>query len=192
MIRKTIAALGFTWAVLMSNHAFALDGCDVGAPYGDTAPQMAAWEFLIGNHEVDFILPTEDGTWGEPVAVAQWNGWWGLGGRALIDEWFGPSRDGGRGNDGVNVRVWNEEAQVWRMTWQQTRNSVAAIYEARIEEDGLLHMWQVMPEEETQSDAWFEITGPDTWSRIQRSRNDEGEWQMDFRLDARRQACDSR
>ena len=122
--------------------------------------------------------------------MAQWNGWWGLGGRALIDEWFGPSRGEGRGNDGVNVRVWDEEAQVWRMTWQQTANSVAAIYESRIEEDGFMHMWQVSPEGVDTSDAWFEITGPDTWSRIQRSRNEAGEWQMDFRLDARRLACE--
>jgi len=191
MIKKTIAATIIAASTFIASCAMAeTASCDFGTPYGEVGTELAGWDFLIGNHNVAFVLPSDDGTWGEPVAMAQWNGWWGLGGRALIDEWFGPSRGEGRGNDGVNVRVWDEEAQVWRMTWQQTGNSVAAIYESRIEEDGFMHMWQVAPEPEGESDAWFEITGPDTWSRIERAKDENGEWQNSFRLDAVRQTCD--
>lgn len=170
--------------------AHARDVCDVGAPANDdVAAELAAWDFLIGPHAID-VRVWQDGEWSDPVATVEWNGWWGLGGRAVIDEWFGPHAEGAFGNDGVNVRVWDGEAEVWRMTWQQTRGSVAAIYEARVEEDGFLHMEQTLPEEEQDTDAWFEPTGDGTWSRIQRVRAEDGEWQMQFRLDATPLSCD--
>jgi len=185
-IRTLLIGAGLALAV---QGAAAHEVCDVGTPAEGVAEVMAPWTFLIGPHEVAVRL-WQDGAWSEPVASAEWNGWWGLGGRVLIDEWFGPGRpDGGPGNDGVNVRAWDEERHVWRMTWQQTRGAEAAIFESQIRDDGFMHMWQTDPAEESETDAWFEITGENTWSRIQRGRDENGEWVMQFRLDATRQPC---
>lgn len=173
----------------LASPAFAQESCDFGTPAEGVGEVMAGWDFLIGNHEVDVRL-WQDGAWSDPVATAQWNGWWGLGGTAIIDEWFGPRRpDGAPGNNGVNVRVWDADAQVWRMTWQATRNATAAIYESEVRDDGFMHMWQTLPEDPTETDAWFEITGQETWVRIERARDEKGAWVNQFRLDARRLPC---
>jgi len=174
---------------LVAHGAAAQEACDFGTPAPGVAETMAAWDFLIGNHTVDLRL-WQDGAWTDPVATATWNGWWGLGGHAIVDEWFGPQRpDGSPGNNGVNVRVWDTDAGLWRMTWQQTRGATAAIYESQVRDDGFMHMWQTDPAEEQESDAWFEITGDNTWIRVQRTHDENGEWVNQFRLDATRTPC---
>lgn len=175
--------------LLAAPATYARDVCGVGTPADGVREAMAPWDFLIGPHEVEVRL-WQDGAWTDPVATAHWNGWWGLGGHAIIDEWFGPQRpDGSPGNNGVNVRIWDEENQVWRMTWAQTRGAEVAIFESDIRDDGFMHMRQVSPAEEAETDAWFEVTGEDTWTRIQRGRDENGEWVMQFRLDATRLPC---
>jgi len=173
---------------LVAHGAAAQETCDFGTPTEGVAETMAPWDFLIGNHEVDFRL-WQDGAWSEPLAIARWNGWWGLEGAVLIDEWFGPTPPGGEPVLGVNVRVWDESVSRWRMTWQQTRGATAAIYESEVRDDGFMHMWQTNPPETQETDAWFEVTGDNTWIRIQRIRDENGDWVNQFRLDARRLSC---
>jgi hypothetical protein len=184
--KMNMALVGATLFAMCSG-ALAQETCDVGAPANETiAETMAAWDFLIGDHTVDLRF-WQDGEWGAPVAQAEWNGWWGLGGHAIMDEWFGPVRpDGTPGNKGVNVRVWDADVEVWRMTWQATAGAVAAIYESEVRDDGFMHMWQTNPAEEQETGAWFEITGEDTWTRVQQVRDAEGNWVPQFRLDATR------
>jgi len=103
-------------ALALTPAALAQETCDFGAPAEGVAEVMAGWDFLIGDHLVDIRL-WQEGAWSDPVAQATWNGWWGLGGHALIDEWIAPDRrDGTPGNKGVNVRVWDAEIERWRMT----------------------------------------------------------------------------
>lgn len=190
MLSKTISTLLIgVGVVLVSPAVLAADGCNPGAPAESVAAEMAPWDFLIGHHQVDVRL-WQDGTWTDPVATAEWNGWWGLEGHAIIDEWFGPANAEGLRNRGVNVRVWDEDAGRWRMTWQATRGAEAAIYESEVRDDGFMHMWQVSPPEEAETDAWFEITGDDTWIRVQKTRDETGAWINQFRLDAMRVPCD--
>lgn len=190
MLKKTLSTLLIGAGIALGGQvALAADGCHPGAPADGVGDEMAAWDFLIGHHVVDVRL-WQDGAWSDPVATAEWNGWWGLDGYAIVDEWFGPANAEGLRNRGVNVRVWDEDAQVWRMAWQATRNAVAAIYESEVRDDGFMHMWQVSPPEEQETDAWFEVAGENTWVRVQRGRDEDGNWINQFRLDATRTPCD--
>lgn len=188
--RFSFAVIGAS-LIAMTGGALAQETCNFGTPANDTvAATMAPWDFLIGNHTIE-VRGWNEGAWTDPVATAEWNGWWGLGGHAIIDEWFGPARaDGTPGNNGVNVRVWDGDAEVWRMTWQSTAGATAGIYESEVREDGHMHMWQTDPADADESHAWFEITGEDTWIRIHRARDENGEWVNQFRLDATRVACE--
>ena len=164
---------------------------DYGAPAADMPEAFGQFAFIIGDFTVG-IRPwdSEAQAWGEAPYYARWNGYYGMGGRAIIDEWFDPGF-GYRPQSGVgiNVRVYDEAAGLWKTAWQHTSTpGVSELYQ-QVREDGLLALWQVYPEVPEQN-VYFEQFSADHWGRITRVRDPEtGEWVNGTLLDAVRADC---
>ena len=163
--------------------------CDYGQPHPDAPAEMMQFAFLIGDYTVKFhAWRDEQWTPPQPGATARWNGHYGLGGMAIVDEWFNP--DPGLDPDaprGVNVRMWDPKTEEWDMMWIATGAHQVQDLRAQVK-DGKLTMWQVYPERENFK-AIFEVTDDDHWARISYTKNEAGEWQKQFKLAATRVPC---
>lgn len=184
----TLSALVLVAAPLHSQAASR--SCDVGEVHPDAPEETRQFDFLIGRHEMSLHAWTGNG-WSPPRPVgARWNGWYGLDGRAIYDEWFDPDTTGGREPvNGVNVRVFDPAENLWKMMW--IAEPALQVQDLRAEmRDGTLTMWQVYPERPNWK-AEFEILDEDRWARVAYVRDDETEeWTPQFRLVATRVPCD--
>ena len=163
--------------------------CDYGAAHPTVPPQFAQFEFLVGDFEITSHAWTGDGwTPPRPGARARWNGWYGLGGMAIYDEWFDP--DPGLDPDaprGVNVRFFDTESSQWKMMW--IASGAAQVQDLRAEmRDGKLTMWQVYPERPGFL-ADFTVEDEDHWYRVSYTKDEQGEWAPQFKLAATRIPC---
>ena len=165
-----------------------LPSCEVGEAHPANPPETEQFAFMLGTHDVTLhAWQAPSGTWTPPRPVgAQWNGYWGLGGAAIVDEWFDPPADDadlkGRG---INVRVFDAETAEWKMMWVARPGYQVQDLRARVEPDGLT-MWQIYPERANWK-AVFEILDDDTWARTSYARDtDDADWQPQFRLVATR------
>lgn len=126
-----------------------------------------------------------------PGSTARWNGYYGLGGMAIVDEWYNP--DPAQDPDafrGINVRMYDTEADEWDMMWIDTGGKQVTDLRAKVIDD-VLTMWQVTPERPGFRAEFF-IEDGDNWSRISYSRDDEeADWQPTFKLHATRIGCES-
>ncbi len=169
--------------------SLALPTCDYGAPHPDAPAELAQFSFLVGDYTIAAHAWTGEGwTPPRPGVPARWNGHYVLGGMAIEDEWF--DRDPGIEPDtprGINVRIWDEEADEWDMMWFHTSNTQVQDLRAKIE-DGRLMMWQIYPERPNFR-AYFTTDGPDKWERITQAPDGEGGWKNTFKLVATRIAC---
>jgi hypothetical protein len=164
--------------------------CDYGERHPAAPAEIEQFEFLIGDYTVRFHAWQGD-TWSppQPGTSARWNGWYGLGGMAIVDEWFNP--DPGIDPDaprGINVRMYDDKAQEWDMMWIATGANQVQDLRAQVK-DGALTMWQVYPDR-PDFKAIFEIEDDDHWARISFNKNDKGEWQKQFKLAATRIPCE--
>lgn len=165
--------------------------CDYGSPHPDAPEELAQFDFLIGDFAIT-VFRWVEGQWQEvpfsQYGPARWNGRYALGGMAIADEWY--DRDPGldpAAPRGINIRMWDDEAQEWDMTWLYTGNHQGTDLRARIE-DGRLTMWQVYPER-PDFRAYFERYSPDSWARIALAPDAEGNWHKTIKLQATRIAC---
>lgn len=179
------AAFAFTMALASADER---PRCEVGAPHPDNPPETDEFTFLLGTHDIALhAWQPQSGTWTPPRPVgAEWNGYWGLGGAAIVDEWFDPPADDtalkGRG---INVRIYDTASNEWKMMWVARPGYQVQDLRARLEEDGLT-MWQIYPERENWK-AVFEILDENTWARTGYSReSSDADWQPQFRLVATR------
>lgn len=173
-------------ATLLST-APAVADCDHGRMHADAPPETRQFAFLIG--EFDIALKAwRDGAWTAPRAVgARWNGWWGLNGMAIYDEWYDPGTDDPSGTWGVNVRLFDPHAAVWKMMW--IAMPARQVQDLRAEvRDGRLTMWQVHPERPGWK-AEFEIVDADHWARVSYTAAPDGGWVPEYRLEATRRPC---
>ena len=192
----TMAVLGLTvlsLKVLSPGTAFADElappRCDYGSPHPEAPAELQQFAFLIGDYTIKFHA-WRSGKWTppQPGATGRWNGYYGLGGMAIIDEWF--DRDPGlepNVDRGVNVRMWDDEASEWDMMWMATAGKQVQDLRAQMK-DGKLTMWQVYPDRPNFK-AVFEITDDDHWARISYTKDDDGEWVKQFKLAATRIPC---
>ncbi|GAA4049344.1 hypothetical protein GCM10022213_21540 [Parerythrobacter jejuensis] len=164
-------------------------GCSYGSPHPDAPPELAQFDFLIG----DFTIAAHarrNGVWSppRPGPTARWNGRYILGGMAIMDEWYDPDPGFDPSSPrGVNVRRWNDGSAEWDMMWVHTAGFQVQDLRARIL-DGKLTMWQVYPERPNFR-AYFERLGPDSWQRIALAPDEAGKWQPTFKLVATRIPC---
>jgi len=190
MFKKHLAAAGvIALAAILSAPAWAQDTCNFGEPAEGAPAEIQQFEFLIGNFRIE-ARRWADEAFSEGYLEAQWNGRWGLDGRVVIDDWFGPqiSPEAPR-NFGTNVRYFNPETGRWSMVWQATNGS-AMVLEAEQGEDGVLRMWQVYPEPTTERQIHFEIYGDDHWARIDGGVDENGNFTPQLKLEAFAVPCE--
>ncbi|MEM8772764.1 MAG: hypothetical protein AAGD92_14050 [Pseudomonadota bacterium] len=165
--------------------------CDYGAPHPNAPAEMSQFAFLIGDYAVS-LHAWRGEAWSppQPGKTARWNGRYGLGGMAVIDEWFNPDPeqdpDAPRG---VNVRMYDPDAAEWDMMWVAAPGHQVQDLRAKVK-DGVLTMWQVYPEREDFY-AEFVVEDDNRWSRVSYGKDDEGNWVKQFKLSASRIPCAS-
>ncbi len=164
--------------------------CDLGEKHAAAPPEIDQFAFLIGDFDVTSHIMTPTG-WSppRPGAHARWNGWWGLDGMMIYDEWFDP--DPGLDPDaprGVNVRFYDDAANVWKMMWISSAGRQVLDLRAEMR-DGKLTMWQVYP---TEIDllADFTVEDEDHWYRVSYTKDDVGAWVPQYKLRASRIPCE--
>ena len=164
--------------------------CDDGAPHPDAPKELAEFAFLIGDYTIA-AHAWRNGAWTppRPGPQARWNGWYGLGGMTIHDEWYGTDPglkpDTGRG---INVRFYDTKSSEWKMMWIHTK--AATVQDLRAEmKDGKLTMWQVYPERPNFR-AEFNVIDKGHWNRITFAKDDDGNWVKTIKLAATRIACD--
>ena len=165
------------------------DTCEYGAAHKNAPAELAQFSFLIGDYAIA-LHQWQGDSWSpaQPGVTARWNGRYGLGGMAIIDEWFHP--DPAQNPDaprGINVRMYDPEAEEWDMMWIATGAKQVQDLRAKVI-DGVLTMWQVYPERPGFR-AEFEIADADHWSRIAYTPDDEGNMVKTFKLAASRIPC---
>ncbi len=167
------------------------NSCDFGTPHPDAPAELQQFDFLAGNHRVE-VRRWQGEAFSTGYLEAAWNGRWGLEGRAMIDEWFGVTfAEDIPPNLGVNVRIYDAENERWNMTWQQTAGGADnRLLGAAMGEDGVLRMWQVHPEPETERFIYFEIIDDTHWARVDGTVEEDGTEVPSLRIDAFKVPCE--
>lgn len=163
--------------------------CDYGEVHEKAPPETAQFAFLIGDYKITLHQwQGEDWSSAQPGVSARWNGYYGLGGMAIFDEWYNPdTAQKPDGNHGVNVRMYDPDAEEWDMMWVATSNHQVQDLRAKVI-DGKLTMWQVYPERPNFR-AEFNVEDDDHWNRVSFAKDENGEWAKQFMLAATRIPC---
>ena len=161
------------------------DRCTLTAPNKNADKAIEQFGFLIGDFAISVHAWT-DGQWSPPRPTgARWNGWYGLDGQVVYDEWFDPHLN----NAGINVRHFDTEANHWKMMWISTADKRVQDMRAEMR-NGKLTMWQVHPDRQGWK-AEFIVKAKDRWERVSYVQDDQGNWQNEYRLVATRVTCGS-
>lgn len=164
--------------------------CDYGSPHAHAPEEIAQFAFLIGDFRVQFHAWI-NGAWSppQPGNTARWNGHYGLDGMAIIDEWFHPDpATDPNAPRGVNVRMYDPDAEEWDMMWVNTTGRQVQDLRAKVI-DGDLTMWQVYPERPGFL-ATFHVEDADHWHRVSYIKDQDGNWVEQFKLAATRLPCE--
>jgi hypothetical protein len=163
--------------------------CAPGTPHPDAPAEFSQFAFLIGDFEITSHIWL-NGNWSppRPGPRARWNGWYGLGGMVIEDEWYDPDPglDPSSGR-GINVRYFDADESVWKMMWIATTGKRVQDLRAEVQ-DGQLTMWQVYPENPGFR-ADFTVEDADHWYRTQHALDDAGAWVPQYKLVASRIPC---
>ncbi len=163
--------------------------CDYGAPHADAPAELAEFAFLIGDYKITMHRWLGE-SWSppQPGVTARWNGYYGLGGMAIYDEWFNPDpAQNPAAPRGVNVRMYDPDAEEWDMMWIATSGKQVQDLRAKVI-DGVLTMWQVYPER-PDFRATFHVEDENRWSRVSYGKDENGDYVKQFRLAATRLPC---
>ena len=165
--------------------------CEYGEPHPNAPKELAQFSFLIGDYTIN--ADKWDGVqWvslGPSVPPARWNGWYGLGGMAIYDEWYSIDADLMPDTPrGVNVRFYDEKNAQWKMMWTASGSLQPQDLRAEMR-DGKLTMWQVYPERPDFYSEFF-VVDDDHWHRIAYGKDDAGNWVPTYKLNAARIPCE--
>ena len=171
--------------LLLAPQIHAQNWCSLGVAHPQAPAETAQFAFLLGDHDVTLHGWTAAG-WSPPRPInAQWRGRYALDGHAITDEWIDPNAESE--NIGVNVRMFDSAAQLWKMMWISTSGKTVQDLRAQLR-DGVLTMWQVHPPRPGWK-AEFESISESSWARVGYQQDAAGEWQPQFRLVAIRKPC---
>lgn len=165
---------GSAVALQADDVELAAPSCDYGSPSPDAAPELAQFDFLIGDFTITGrIWQGED--WGPEITSprARLSGRYILGGRAIQDEWY--DNDPGfnpKSTRGVTTRIYDAEAGHWKVTWISADKPVITQLKVAME-DNALTMRTLAPTQPNY-DAVFERQGPDRWTRTAFRTNKDG------------------
>ncbi|GJL91655.1 hypothetical protein [Hyphococcus sp.] len=182
--------LMYAGATAMAQDVAPPKTCDYGTMHPNAPAETEQFAFLIGDYKVTFHA-WQGESWSppQPGVTARWNGYYGLGGMAIIDEWFHPDpAQDPNSPRGINVRMYDKEAGEWDMMWVATGANQVQDLRAKVIDD-VLTMWQVYPDR-ANFQATFHIDDKDHWSRVAYTKGDNGEWVKTFKLAATRIPCD--
>lgn len=191
-MKNKITALLFATTIMSTAAAqdVAPPRCDYGEIHPNAPEETKQFSFLIGDYKIHLHRwQGEDWSPALPGVTARWNGWYGLGGMAVVDEWFNP--DPAQDPDaprGINVRMYDADAEEWDMMWIATSGRQVQDLRAKVI-DGVLTMWQEYPDRPNFR-ATFHIEDDDHWSRVTLAKDEDGEWVKTFKLAATRISCD--
>tara|TARA_Y100000052_G_scaffold27549_1_gene36157 strand:- start:5638 stop:6222 length:585 start_codon:yes stop_codon:yes gene_type:complete len=192
VIRSTVIGVCCVLALpIFAQEIAPVETCDYGTPHPSAPEEISQFEFLIGDYTIHLHAWTGQGwTPPQPGVTARWNGRYGLGGMAIVDEWFHPDpAQNSNAPRGINVRMYDEEAAEWDMMWVATGAHQVQDLRAKMQE-GRLTMWQVYPERNDFL-AKFEVYDEDHWARIEYQKSEDGEWVERFKLAASRIDCEA-
>lgn len=164
--------------------------CSYGKPHESAPEELSQFGFLIGDFDITSHVWLKD-HWSppRPGAHARWRGWYSMGGMMITDEWYDPDPaadpDATRG---VNVRFYDDEENIWKMMWISTAGRKVQDLRAAMRDDKLT-MWQVYPTE-IDPVADFTVVDEDNWYRVSYVKNDAGEWEQKYKLQATRIPCE--
>lgn len=164
--------------------------CNPGKLNPRAPAETRQFEFLVGHYQIHLHAWQGD-AWSppQPGVTARWNGWYGLGGMAIYDEWYNPDpAQNAEGNHGVNVRLYDDEENVWKMMWIATANKTVQNLRAEMQ-GGVLTMWQLSPER-PDFKANFKVHDSDHWERISFTKDEEANWVKQYKLAASRLPCE--
>ena len=140
------------------------------------------FDFLIGDHDVTLHAWAGTG-WTPPRPVnARWRGWRGLDEQAIYDEWQDP-----QSGVGVNVRMYDPDAGLWKMMWISTTDRQPQDLRAELRGERLV-MWQLYPPRPGWK-AEFETIDACRWARVSYTESEPDSWQPQFRLVASKRDC---
>lgn len=189
MARASVALLVLLAAAPLAANERAAPRCEPGKPHPDAPAELSEFAFLVGDYEITSHAWTGQG-WSppRPGARARWNGWYGMGGMMIYDEWYDPDPglDPSSGR-GVNVRLYDPEEKLWKMMWIATVGKQTQDLRAQVQ-DGKLVMWQVHPERPGFR-AEFTVEDEDHWHRVSFVPDENGGWKPQFKLAATRIPC---
>ncbi len=165
--------------------------CNYGTAHADAPKEFSQFQFLIGDFSIEAQAWTGE-AWTPPRPdeyPPRWNGRYGLGGMAIYDEWYNldPAQNP-QTQRGVNVRMYDPEAQQWKMMWIASGTLQTQDLRAEMR-DGKLTMWQVYPERPNFM-AEFEEIDDDHWFRVSYTKDENGAWVPQFKLTASRISCE--
>ncbi|MEM7365686.1 MAG: hypothetical protein AAF525_16835 [Pseudomonadota bacterium] len=165
--------------------------CDYGKVHPNAPKEIAQFDFLVGDYQVT-MHQWLGKQWSppQPGVTARWNGYYGLDGMAIVDEWFHPDPaqkpDSSRG---INVRMYDTQSDIWKMMWVATGAFTVQDLRAEVR-DGVLTMWQVYPDR-ANFKATFHVDDADNWHRVSYTQDKDGEWVEQFMLKATRISCEA-
>lgn len=179
-----------TLAMAQPEDALSPATCDTGEATAEQRAALADFDFLIGDFSVTAHQWMGD-QWSESrsnIAPSRWNGRYGMGGRAIVDDWW--DEDPGlkpEASAGTNVRIKKPDGR-WVMSWVSQHQYGVQHLEARRLENGDVEMVQVYPERKGFV-ATFQRLGPDRWARFHHALDAEGNPLPPIMLLAKRIPC---
>jgi hypothetical protein len=192
---KSISTVALTLSLSIQTHCIANENlappkCDYGKPHPSAPSELAQFSFLIGDYTID-AQAWAGKDWTAPGQVpvpARWNGWYGLDGMAIYDEWY--TQDPGVNAEtarGVNVRFYDDKNKEWKMMWTSSGTLQPQDLRAEIR-NGVLTMWQVYPDRPNFKAEFFSVDD-DNWYRISYTKDENNNWVKQYKLSAKRLKC---
>ena len=118
---------------------------DYGRRNPDAPQELEQFGRLSGPWDCAIFNLQQEGGWQKRAGGARWTFNYALDGNAVTDIWE-PEPDGDYpGSVGMNLRVYDAQAEVWRIAWTTLDQARFDLYEASYE-DGDIIMWGQQPD----------------------------------------------
>ncbi len=118
---------------------------DAGTRHPDAPLELEQFGRLGGPWDCSIYYLQQDGSWQPRAGGARWTFSYALGGHAITDIWEPEPDEEYPGSIGMNMRVFDAKADLWRIAWTTVDQARFDLYEASYE-DGDIIMWGQGPD----------------------------------------------
>ena len=140
-----VAALGACAAVPLQPEPATDPVADYGSRNPNAPQELEQFGRLGGPWDCDIYNLQPDGRWKERLGGARWTFYYALDGNAVTDIWEPEPNDDYPGSVGMNLRVYDAQADLWHVAWTTVDQARFDLYEASYE-DGDIIMWGQQPD----------------------------------------------